>query len=170
MMKKILLSCFGACAVAACGSGEEGEQSAEEVAEVMSALKMRPGHWEATNEVISANAPGIPPEALQAMVGNKSTRGKCVPPEEAARPSASFLAGQKGSDCTYRDFSAADGRMRGIMNCAMPGMPGRAVIKIDGKFSPVAYDMNTDMEAAMPGDAKMIVKARTTGRRTGECA
>jgi hypothetical protein len=170
-MKKILLACAGIIALAACGSAEKkGEQSAEEVAKEMSALKMRPGQWEATNEVISATAPGIPADALRAMVGNKTTASNCVTPEQAEKPSANFLAGQKGSDCTYQDFSMDDGRMTGTMSCTVPGMPGKTVMKMNGKYSPVAYDMNMDMEVAIPGGAKMNVKARTTGRRTGECA
>ena len=124
-MNKMLLSCAVLLALAACGSGKEGgEQSAEEVAKEMSALKMRPGQWEATNEVLSANAPGIPADALRGMVGQKTTVSNCVTPEQAEKPSANFLAGQKNSDCTYQDFSMDDGRMTGTMSCTVPGMPG----------------------------------------------
>jgi hypothetical protein len=135
----------------------------------MSALKMRPGQWEATNEVVSASAPGMPAEAMKGMVGQKTTVSNCVTPEQAEKPSANFLAGQKNSSCTYQDFSMDDGRMTGTMNCAMPGMPGQTVMKMEGKYSPVAYEMDMDMNVGMPGGAKMNVKARTTGRRTGEC-
>ncbi|HEX8533707.1 MAG TPA: DUF3617 domain-containing protein [Allosphingosinicella sp.] len=157
-------------ALAGCSGGNKGEQSAEEVAKEMASLKMRPGQWEATNEIVSATAPGLPPEALRSMVGQKRTESSCVTPEQAEKPSANFLAGQKGSDCTYQDFSMDDGRMTGTMNCSIPGMPGKTVMKMDGKYSPVAYDMNMDMEVGMPGGVKMNVKARTTGRRTGECS
>jgi uncharacterized protein YceK len=170
-MRKILLSCAALLALGGCGSGgtKGGEQSAEEVAKEMATLKMRPGQWEATNEVVSANAPGLPAEALRSMVGQKSTVSNCVTPEQAAKPSANFLAGQRDSDCTYQDFSTDDGRMTGTMSCAVPGMPGRTVMKMDGKYSPVAYDMDMDMDVAIPGGAKMKLKARTTGRRVGDC-
>ena len=172
-MKKILLCCAAAAALASCGSGgsggSKGEQSAEDVAKEMSALKMRPGQWEATNEILSATAPGIPPEALRSMVGQKTTASSCVTPEQASKPSANFLAGQKDSDCTYQDFSMDNGRMTGTMNCSIRGMPGNTAMKMDGKYSPVAYDMNMDMNVGMPGGVKMNVKARTTGRRIGEC-
>src|SRR3712207_8710342 len=48
-----------------CGSagGTGDEQSAEDVAGEMAKLKMRPGEWEVTNEVLSANAPGLPSES-----------------------------------------------------------------------------------------------------------
>ena len=157
-------------ALAGCSGGNKGEQSAEEVAKEMASLKMRPGQWEATNEIVSATAPGLPPEALRSMVGQKTTASSCVTPEQAEKPSANFLAGQKDSDCTYQDFSMSDGRMTGTMNCSIPGMPGKTVMKMDGKYSPVAYDMNMDMDVGMPGGAKMNVKARTTGRRIGECS
>ncbi len=170
-MKKILLSCAAMVALAGCGSGgsKGGEQSAEDVAKEMAALKMRPGQWEATNEVVSANAPGLPAEALRGMVGQKSTVSNCVTPEQAAKPSANFLAGQRDSDCTYEDFSMDDGQMTGTMSCAVPGVPGRTVMKMNGKYSPVAYDMDMDMDVAIPGGAKMKLKARTTGRRVGDC-
>lgn len=166
-MKKILFCCAAAAALASCGSG--GEQSAEDVAKEMSALKMRPGQWEATNEILSATAPGLPPETLRSMVGQKTTASSCVTPEQASKPSANFMAGQQGSDCTYQDFSMDDGLMTGTMNCSLRGMPGKTVMKMDGKYSPVAYDMNMDMNVAMPGGVKMTVRARTTGRRIGEC-
>jgi hypothetical protein len=43
-------------------------------------------------------------------------------------------------------------------------------MKMQGKYSPVAYDMDMDMDVAMAGGIKMTMKARTTGRRTGECS
>jgi hypothetical protein len=168
-MKTILLSCVGILALAACGGPKAGEQSAEEVAVQMADLKMRPGQWEATSEIMSANAPGMPPETLRAMVGEKQTVSRCITPEQAAKPSANFLAGQGNSDCTYRDFSAGNGAMRGTMSCSVAGIGGETVMKMQGKYSPVAYDMDMDMDVAMAGGIKMTMKARTTGRRTGEC-
>jgi hypothetical protein len=133
-------------------------------------VKLEPGQWEATNEILSATAPGIPPEALRQMVGQKTTVSNCVTPEQAAKPSANFLSGQKNSDCTYQDFSMDDGRMTGTMSCTGAGMPGKMVMKMEGNYGPRSYDMNMNMEAAgMPGGMNMVVKARTVGRRVGPC-
>jgi hypothetical protein len=132
---------------------------------------MEPGQWEATNEIVSANAPGLPAEALKQMVGQKSTVSNCVTPEEAAKPSANFLTAQKNMDCTYQDFSMDGGKMTGTMSCTGGQMPGRMVMKMAGDYSPRAYDMNMDMEAGgLPGGMKMTIKARTIGRRIGDCA
>ena len=163
-------------ALAACGQSEDkageqapgGKQTPEQVAQEMSAIKMRPGQWEATQEIISASAPGMPPEAMQQMVGNKTTVSSCVTPEQAEKPSANFLSGQKNSNCTYEDFSMENGRMTGTMTCSGGGMPGKAVMKIAGDYSPLAYQMDMEMNVG-GGGMDMVVKARTTGRRTGEC-
>lgn len=157
--------------LAACGGPEKGQkQSAQQVAEEMSALKLEPGQWEATNEILTASAPGIPPEALRQMVGQKTSVSNCVTPEQAENPSANFLAAQKDSNCTYQDFSMDGGRMTGTMSCSRPGTPGRMVMKMEGTYRAASYEMNMDMSAeGMPGGMTMNVKARTTGRRVGPC-
>lgn len=162
------LTCCAVLLLAAC---EGREQSAEEVAQEMSAVKIEPGQWQATNEILSASAPGIPPESLRQMVGQKTSVSNCVTPEQAAKPSANFLTAQKSSDCTYQDFSMEGGRMKGTMSCTAPGMEGKMVMKMEGRYGPRSYDMNMDMQSSgMPGGMNMSVKARTVGRRVGACA
>ena len=157
--------------LAACGSSDKGrEQSPEEVAREMSAVKLEPGQWEATNEILSASAPGIPPDTLRQMVGQKTSVSNCVTPEQAANPSANFLSAQKDSKCSYQDFAMKEGRMTGTMTCSRPEMPGSMVMKMEGAYRPTSYEMNMDMSAeGMPGGMNMNVKARTVGRRVGPC-
>lgn len=173
-MKYALCCCAALLALSGCGNSEQeaGDQmSAEQVAQQMAKMKMEPGQWEATNEILSASAPGIPPDALRQMVGQKNTVSNCVTPEEAANPSASFLAGQRNSDCTYQDFVVNAGSMNGIISCTGGQIPGKLVMKMNGEFNQTRYDMNMDMEAAgLPGGMTMNIKAKTTARRTGECA
>jgi hypothetical protein len=158
-------------ALQSCGKEEPGrKQSAEEVAEEMSSLKIEPGQWEATNEILSASAKGLPDSALEQMTGKKDTVRDCITPEQAERPSANFLAAQKNMDCAYRDFSMQGGRMKGAMTCTGPQMPGQVVMEMDGEYGPRSYAMNMDMNASnLPGGMTMTIKAKTTGRRIGEC-
>ena len=145
--------------------------TAEEVAEEMSAMKMEPGQWEATNEILSATAPGMPPDALREMVGQKNMVSNCITPEQAAKPSANFLAGQKNSNCTYQDFDLKGGKMTGTITCTGGEMPGKMVMKMDGEYNSQSYRMNMDMEAAgLPSGMQLEIKARTTARRVGDCA
>jgi hypothetical protein len=134
-------------------------------------MKIRPGKWEATNEILSANAPNVPAEALKGMVGQKTTISNCITPEQAARPNANFLAAQKDSDCTYQDWSMDGGRMRGTMTCQGGEMQGKVVMKMDGSYGEESYDLTMDMATSgLPNGMAMNVKARTTGRRVGDCA
>ena len=113
----------------------------------------------------------MPPEALRQMVGQNTSVSNCVTPEQAARPSANFLAAQKDSNCTYRDFSMKSGRMTGTMSCAAPGMPGSMVMTMEGSYRPTSYEMKMDMQSSgMPGGMNMKIRARTTGKRIGDCA
>ena len=171
-MTRILLASATFLVLAACGRGEEkgGKQSAQEVAKEMAALKMEPGQWEVTNEVLSATAPGLPEGTLTKMVGQKTTASNCVTPEQAANPSANFLAAQKNSNCTYQNFSMEDGRMTGTLTCSGGQVPGEMEMKMAGEYSARSYVMNTDMNAkGMPGGMTMTIKARTSGRKVGEC-
>ena len=172
-MKHSLICCAAFLPLIACGGGEEkGRQmSAEQVADEMAKMKMEPGQWEASNEILSATAPGIPPEALRKMVGQKNKVSNCLTPEQAAKPSANFLAGQKDSQCTYKDFSLDDGKMTGEISCTGAQMPGTMVMQMDGTYGPRDYAMNMEMKTAgLPGGMNMTIKAKTTARRIGDCA
>lgn len=161
-------------ALGACGQSEpeKGRQmSAEEVASELSEMKIEPGQWEATNEILSASAPGMPKGMLKQMVGQKTTVQNCITPEQAARPSANFLAAQENSNCTYQDWSMRSGRMTGTMTCEGGEMPGKMVMTMDGRYGSTSYDMNMAMQTTgLPNNMSMTIKARTTGRRVGDCA
>jgi Protein of unknown function (DUF3617) len=158
-----------------CSCSDEPEKgramTAEEVADELSAMKIEPGQWEATNEILSASAPGMPQDALKQMVGQKTTMQNCITPEQAAKPSANFLAAQENSNCTYQDWSMRGGRMTGTMTCEGGEMPGKMVMTMDGKYGSTSYDMKMDMNTTgLPENMTMTIKARTTGRRVGDCA
>ena len=170
LLPLLLLVAFAGC------SSEEAQQkgremSAEEVADELAGMKIQPGQWEATNEIVSATAPGMPEGVLKQMVGQKTTVQNCITPEQAARPSANFLAAQENSNCTYQDWSMDGGRMTGTMTCEGGEMPGKMVMKMDGNYGSTRYDMNMDMNTTgLPNNMSMTIKARTTGRRVGDCA
>jgi len=160
--------------LAGCNSSEAPkgrDMTAEEVADELSEMKIEPGQWEATNEIISASAPGMPPDMLKQMVGNKTTVQNCITKEQAAKPSANFLAAQENSNCTYQDWSMNRGKMTGSMTCQGGQMPGKMVMAMTGTYGSTKYDLSMDMKSTgLPGGMSMDIKARTTGRRVGDCA
>jgi len=160
-------------ALAACGdSGAEKsrDMTAEEVADELSSMKIEPGQWEATNEIVSASAPGMPASVLKQMVGKKTKVANCITPEQAEKPSANFLAAQQNNNCTYQDWTMNGGRMSGTMTCSGGQMPGTVVMAMQGSYAPTQYDLDMDMKASgLPNGLTMTIKAKTTGRRVGEC-
>lgn len=160
-------------ALTGCGGGGEPEgrnMSASEVASELASVKIRPGQWEATNEILEASAAGMPPGMFEQMAGTKTQVANCVTPEQAEKPDANFLAAQENADCTYQDFTMSGGRMKGTMICRGGEMPGEMRMLMDGRYGPESYDMTMDMTTTGIGEGMtMNIKARTTGRRTGDC-
>ncbi len=173
-MRRIHLISLALLLLNGCGKKEEEQkgrkQSVQEVAKEMQSLQMEPGQWEATSEILQATSPGLPADALKPMEGEKKKVSNCVTPEQAARPSANFLAAQQNMNCTYQDFSMEGGRITGTMNCSGGQVPGQMVLKMDGEYGPRSYAINMDMKAGgMPGGMTMTIKAKTIGRRVGDC-
>lgn len=160
----LALLALGACDKPA----EQREMTAEEVAEQLAAVRIEPGEWQATTEILSVKGP-LPSEAVEQMVGNRSSVTNCITPEQARRPSANFLAAQKDGNCSYRDFSMKDGRISGTMSCTGGQLPGEMVTRMSGDYGPQSYDMIMDMTTGIPGGLTMEIKARTRGQRVGQC-
>jgi uncharacterized protein DUF3617 len=172
-MRAALLAAAALIALAGCGekaADKGGNMSASEVADQLAAVKIEPGEWEATTEFVSAGGAGMPKDAVEQILGKKTSARHCVTPEQAARPDANFLAAQKNNSCTYQDFSMKDGRMTGTMTCQGGDTPGKTVMAMGGEYGSTSYDMTMDMTTSgLPGGMTMNVKARTTGRRIGDC-
>lgn len=144
--------------------------SEEEVAAQLAKVKVEPGQWEATTEIVSAKG-ALPAEALEQMAGRRTSASNCITPEQAARPSAKFLAAQQDSDCTYQDFQMEGGKISGRMSCSGGQMLGEMVTVMNGDYGPESYDMTMQMETpGLPGGDKIEITARTQGRRVGECS
>jgi len=143
--------------------------SEEQVAAQLAKVKVEPGQWEAETEIVSAKG-ALPQEALQQMTGKRTSTSNCITPQQAARPSANFLAAQQNSDCTYQDFRMEGGKLSGRMTCSGGQMLGDMVTLMNGDYGPTAYDMTMQMETpGLPGGDKILITARTRGKHVGEC-
>lgn len=169
MFRSLLFAFPLLCLTSACQKPEQEKSvSAEEVAKQLASVKVDPGQWDTSTQIVSATGP-LPKEALAQMIGQRTNVSHCITPEEAARPSANFLAAQQGSDCTYQNFQMTGGRIVGKMSCTGGQMPGQVDTEMSGTYGPQAYDLVMDMTTpAIPGTT-MKIKARTQGRRVGEC-
>ena len=148
---------------AACGEREAADMSAEEVADELAGMEIEPGLWELTSDVVEVRAPGLPRDVRNKMVGPRGRMRNCITPEQAARPSANFLAARSDTACTYRDFSMREGRLKGTMSC--PGVTAR----MEGRYGPQAYETGMKMTSPAPGGGTMTIEVRARGRRIGGC-
>lgn len=137
--------------------------SAEEVARALSGIRIEPGLWELTSEIVDVRAPDLPREVRARMLGPRSRLRHCITPAQAEAPSANFLALRSENACAYRDFSMVGGRLRGAMTCP------EATATMEGRYEPQAYELRMAMESPMPGGATMTLQVRSHGRRIGDC-
>lgn len=175
-MRTIAFTPIAALALAACGSGDVSVTNAspEEVAAKVDAAggaRFNPGEWETTVETVSIDIPGLEgrmkDEMTKLMLQKKQVGKNCVTPEQAKSPPAEVLAQSKGR-CIYETFSMAGGKIDGTLVCDAEG--GKMVMKISGTFSDDSFAIDNEMETSMPGGAQtMKIKAKTSGRRLGDC-
>ena len=137
--------------------------TADEVAAQLSTMSIEPGLWELTSEVLDVRAPNLPREVRNRMVGPRSRNRNCITPEQAAHPSANFLAGRADHACAYRNFTVENGQMRGSMACP------DATAQMEGRYGPRAYDLRMEMHSPMEGGGVMTLDLRARGRLIGSC-
>jgi len=164
--------------LAACGSGAE-KADAPQKADAQAAAegpRLEPGQWEMVSEIVSAELPGAPPEALRQVIGRKQTISHCLTAEEAARPQSEFFnRPQPEANCRQDGFSMANGRIQASMICAGNGS-GEMRTQMEGRYEPTSYDITATIRMAAPANAGeaagdgMKMSAHVVGRRTGECS
>jgi hypothetical protein len=157
-------------ALASCGGGpaDSNNMSAEEVAGTLEQIDIVPGLWEVVSAVTDVRVPNLPYDARRRMIGPRATVRHCIRPEQAAQPSAGFLAGRDDDRCVYRDFSMQSGLLRGTMSC--PGERGGMVdTEMLGRYTPEGYVMRMEMHNPMPDGSRMRVIIVNRGSRVGAC-
>jgi hypothetical protein len=163
-------------ALSACDKmpGKSGEVSPDDVASKMNSVKLLPGEWEATQQITDVKMTGLPqgaPDPAKAMTGHISTYKHCITPEQAAKPSADFLAAQKDAKCTYSNMDFAGGAISAAMTCQMPQQPGTVMkMAMKGTYMPDHYAIAMDVDSSgMANGVGMMMKMKSTGKRIGDC-
>ncbi len=154
--------------LAGCEGRQHGDVSVNDVAAQLNALTIAPGLWEVTSEVIAVSAPNLPIEARDRMIGPRGGGRACLTPDDAARPSASFLAGRGGNGCAYADFAMDGGRLTGTMRCAEPDGT-ETLARMTGDYRRDGYRLDMTIDTPLPDGARMRIETRTTGRHLGDC-
>lgn len=172
----------------ACGGGETTVEQAADSGEVelanaspseiakqakaSGAMRLNPGEWETTVEVVDIEVPGMPKggphsQALGMMREAKTTVTNCVTQEEAENPESGVFTGSNGQ-CRYERFSMASGRIEGTLNCLGQDGGGTMRMTTAGTFSDTAFALDNAMETRL-GESVMKMKAKVSGKRIGDC-
>jgi hypothetical protein len=175
----LLLACNKSPSVSATNASVE-----DVAAKAQAALKIEPGLWKSSTEILSVDMPGVKDKAMAEQIANSMKSAKatdfshCVTAAEANKPSSEMFAGKANGQCRYDNFQMANGRIDATMSCTpqnggpQSGTGPGATMKMtmNGTYSSTGYDMTMNMAtgAAAPGGG-MSIKAHTKGARTGVC-
>lgn len=179
MKAMILTAAASVLLLSGCGkTGEEAEDgapmSAEEVADKVQAVKLEPGQWETTVEILDVRMEGLPEGApagmMNNMIGTTTTVKSCITKEQAEKPNADFLSAQKDANCSYSSFDMSGGLIKAAMTCSGKDRPGELKLNMTGKYGSDSYEMNQEMQmAGFQQGMSMAMKSKVTGRHVGDC-
>ena len=177
-MKKLLvsvavLSLIGGCSDKGADHDGDGKITPDEVAEEMNTVRLEPGEWENTVEIVDVKVDGLPEGVssgvMDSMKGKVTTSKSCITKDEADNPGAQFFAAQEKTNCEVKKFDMSGGAVSSEMSCSnMGGAPGNMTMAMDGQYGPSSYDMTMKMNGGASG-MKMDISAKSSGKRIGDC-
>lgn len=179
MKAMIVTAAAAVLLLSACGKSEDAAgdgtpMTAEEVARKVEAVKLTPGRWETTVEIVDLKMEGLPgdPPAgmMDSILGTKTTIKSCITKEQAEKPNADFLSARQDASCTYSSFDMTNGLINAAMTCRGKQQPGEMKLSMTGKYGADSYEMNQEVNMAgyQPG-MSMLMKSKVTGRHIGDC-
>jgi len=181
-MRHAMLILPTALMLAACGGDEVAltNASPSEVARQIDAaggVRFKPGKWEMTVQTVSVDVPGLEGELkqqmTQTMLKRVQTTTRCISRKQAMSPPAEVIARSQGR-CKYEKFEMDEGRIDGTLVCATPGADSAAAgdgmrMRVVGTFDENGFAIDNDMEAKSARGPAMRIKAKSSGKRIGEC-
>jgi hypothetical protein len=171
-MKRLFL--YAPFVLAACGSQPavkaENASVAEVAAKAQTALRLSPGEWKGTTEIVTMEMPGMPAGALN-QAKTKTDYTSCLTQAQIEKPPAEMFGGKANGECRYEHFTMAGGKIDALMICTPKGS-GEMRMTMTGDYDSEKYNVTNDMVMKMPSNAgghTMTIKARTSGARVGAC-
>lgn len=144
------------------------EEVAAEAAEMD--LKVIPGEYRSTTELIEFNLPGLPAQAQQMAEaafaeGAGSGHTYCVTEEMS---SEDWLSNMNESDCTVTRFEETGGTLNAALQCTdADGLNGR--VEMTGTASGDSANMEMRFTQQIPQMGDGTIRMRVISERVGDC-
>lgn len=176
-MRHMMLIPLAALALTACGGNDVSltNASPEEVAKKVDAaggIRFKPGKWEMTVQTVSVDIPGLEGEMKKQMTDmmlkKVQTSTSCITQKQAKSPPAEVIARSQGR-CKYENFEMDGGTIGGTLVCPAQGRGGAMKVRVAGTFDENSFAIDNDMEATAPNGPAMKIKAKSSGKRIGDC-
>ena len=151
------IACTIVISLAACGGSGEGNKAATKAASLAA------GQWELTSEAAAGSDSAAPANGQAAAPAVESV---CV---GSGRPPTEMFSGA-GYDCSYDNYYARNGRLNMTMNCRRDGSDVMLSGSATGEFGTDSIEYERDIRNTLPGQDRVRIAARVTGRRTGDCS
>src|SRR3546814_2743046 len=128
---------------------------------------MKAGEWTLTRKTTGYNTPTVTPAEYQAALKQVSEDRVCIAVDAAGVPDANALAGDEGSDCTYKDKLIRKGRLIATLSCTSG--KGTSEIALEGNFTADTLTLGSTMTRTEGGQPVLRTTHDVTGKRAGEC-
>jgi hypothetical protein len=130
-----------------------------------------PGRYRTRVRVTAVAIPGMDPRQAAAMFGTQGHASEsCLAADDAARGLQRFAALAERGRCRYESFAASNGKVEGVMVCAVAkGVTARS--KVTGTYSSTGSVLKISEEtdaAGRPGDG-MRMDSEIASERIGDC-
>lgn len=179
-MRHLLIVPTAALLLAGCGGGDVSltNASPEEVAKKVAETggpKFKAGKWETTIQTVSVDIPGMEgpmkKQMTDMMLKKVQTHSSCMTEDQAKNPPADVLAQTNGS-CKYETFNMNGGKIDGTLVCGGEGMgggTGEMKMRTAGTFDEENFALENEAQMSAPNGPAMTIKAKTSGKRIGDC-
>lgn len=166
---------LGCLVLTACSKSEEVKLenvSASEVVEATkdhaAAVKLKPGQWRTTAQLVSIDMPGLPKQVADQMGQAMAKAGAtehCLTAEEVEKPEE-VLARDNG-ECRYERFQMSGGKIDAVMKCKPANQPEMQV-SLSGDYQPERYEVAAEMKMEQQGKP-LTMRLKSLSERIGEC-
>jgi hypothetical protein len=145
-----------------CG-GEPAPAPEAEAAPIL----MRAGEWILTRKTTGYNTPTVTPAQYQEALRQVSEDKICIAIAPDGVPDVAALAGGEGTDCSYKDKLARNGRL--IVTLACKAGAGTSEIMAEGNYTADTMTLGTTMTKTQGGQPVLRTTHDLSGKRVGDC-